>query len=214
MRKRYNLIFVPILFVLLVLASTPAASAAEAGPFYVGVLGGYVMPQDIKIEDGISEDINMENSWMVGTKFGYIIPTAKWLAPEIEYNYLAQQDIDIAGVDGDFRAHNVMGNLLLRYPEGTFHPYIGFGIGWSWGKIKASGTVVVDDGDDSIGSIDESDNAFAWQLMAGVNFEITPNMSVDIGYKYFQCKYTFGDDPSTDATSRNHMIIMGINFHF
>ena len=204
MRRKYNLIIVPILVVFLVLASTPAAKAAQAGPFYVGVFGGYVIPSDLEVSgsDVVREDTKMKDSWMLGAKFGYILPMFKWVAGEVEYNYLAKQDVDKAGINGDFSAHNVMANLLARYPEGRFHPYAGFGIGWSYGMFKAN---TVD------ASVDESDNAFAWQILAGVNFEITPNWSADLGYRYFQSKYTI---QNADVTSKDHIILIGVNYHF
>ncbi|HVO65877.1 MAG TPA: outer membrane beta-barrel protein [Syntrophales bacterium] len=204
MRRKYNLILVPILVAFLVLASTPAAKATEAGPFYVGVFGGYVIPNDLEVSgsDVVRFDVKMKDSWMLGAKFGYIVPTFKWVAGEVEYNYLAKQDIDVAGINGDFSAHNVMANLLARYPEGRFHPYAGFGLGWSRGTFKAS-TIE--------GSADESANAFAWQILAGLNFEITPNLSADLGYRYFQSKYSLED---SDVTAKNHIIVIGVNYHF
>jgi len=206
MRRKYNFIIVLILVAFLVLASTPAAKAKEAGPFYVGVFGGYVIPSDMEVSgsDVVRQDTKMKDSWMLGAKFGYIIPTFKWVAGEVEYNYLAKQDIDTAGINGDFSAHNVMANLLARYPEGRFHPYAGFGIGWSYGTFKATS---------ADGSVDESKSAFAWQILAGVNFEITPNWSADLGYRYFQSKYSgIGED--VDVTSKNHIILIGVNYHF
>lgn len=208
MKKICSLIVVLVLSGMLVLTTTPAATAAEAGPYYVGIYGGWVMPQDLEPEDG--DDVPLKDSWALGAKFGYIIPTVKWLAVELDYAYLAEQDIDQAGIDGDFKASNLMFNLIARYPEGKIHPYIGAGLGWSWGALKASGSV-----GGITGSVDESDNAFAWQILAGVNFEITPQWSADLGYRYFSSKYTFsvvGED--VDFTAKNHMILIGVNFHF
>lgn len=208
MKKICSLIVVLVLSGMLVLTTTPAATAAEAGPYYVGIYGGWVMPQDLEPEDG--DDVPLKDSWALGAKFGYIIPTVKWLAVELDYAYLAKQDIDQAGIDGDFKASNLMFNLIARYPEGKIHPYIGAGLGWSWGALKASGSV-----GGITGSVDESDNAFAWQILAGVNFEITPQWSADLGYRYFSSKYTFnvvGED--VDFTAKNHMILIGVNFHF
>lgn len=208
MKKICSLIVVLVLSGMLVLTTAPAATAAEAGPYYVGIYGGWVMPQDLEPEDG--DDVPLKDSWALGAKFGYIIPTVKWLAVELDYAYLAEQDIDQAGIDGDFKASNLMFNLIARYPEGKIHPYIGAGLGWSWGALKASGSV-----GGITGSVDESDNAFAWQILAGVNFEITPQWSADLGYRYFSSKYTFsvvGED--VDFTAKNHMILIGVNFHF
>jgi opacity protein-like surface antigen len=205
MRRKYGLIVIPILVAFLVLASAPAATAKEAGPFYVGVFGGYVIPSDLEVSGGdINEDVKLKNSGMLGAKFGYIIPTFKWIAGEVEYNYLFKQDVDQADVSGDFSAHNVMANLLVRYPEGRFHPYAGFGIGWSYGTFKANTAEV---------SVDDSKSAFAWQILAGLNFEITPNWSADLGYRYFQAKYS-GIIEDVDVTSKNHIILIGVNYHF
>lgn len=208
MKKVFSCVLVLVLSGMLFFTSVPAATAAEKGPYYVGLYGGWVMPQDLEPEDG--DDIALKDSWALGVKFGYIIPQVKWLAVELDYSYLAEQDIDLAGVDGDFKASNLMLNFVARYPEGKIHPYLGVGIGWSWGAIKASGAA-----GGLSGSLDESDNAFAWQILAGVNFEITPQWSADLGYRYFNSQYTinsFGED--VDLTAKSHMILLGVNFHF
>ena len=205
MKRIYSAFLVFCLATFLLFTSVSTAPAAEAGPFYVGVFGGYVMPNDLKIENGESVDVSLKSSWAIGAKVGYIFPQVKWLAAELEYFYLAKQDVDESGANGDFSANNVMANLLVRYPEGNIHPYAGIGIGWSWATLKATSTS---------GSIDESANAFAWQILAGVNFEITPQWSADLAYRYFSSKYEMGSDPSSDVTTKNHMILLGINYHF
>ncbi len=204
MKKTFSCVLVLALSSMLFFASVPSATAAQAGPFYVGLYGGWVMPEDLEPDDGA--DIALDDSWALGVKFGYIIPQVKWLAVELDYAYLAEQDLDRAGFDGDFKASNLMVNLIARYPEGKIHPYIGAGLGWSWGELQATGPGT---------SVDESDNAFAWQLMAGVNFEITPQWSVDLGYRYFNAEYTFTDaGEDVDTKAANHLFLLGVNFHF
>jgi opacity protein-like surface antigen len=203
MSRKYSLIILPILVAFLVLASVPASEAAEAGPFYVGVFGGYVIPDYLELSNGGKIDYNLKDSWMLGAKFGYIIPAFKWVAAEVEYNHSFKQDIDEKWASGDFSTDNVMANLLVRSPEGKFHPYVGFGIGWSRGQFKVSNP--------GVESIDKSDNAFAWQALAGLNFEITPNWSADVGYRFFQSKYSV---ENVDAKSRNQIILIGVNYHF
>lgn len=200
MKKMFSCVLVLALSGMLFFAPPPAATAAEAGPFYVGLFGGYVMPDDL--ENGA--DISLDNSWALGVKGGYIVPAFKWLAVELEYAYLAEQDLDQAGYAGDFKASNLMLNFVLRYPEGRFHPYIGAGIGWSWGELNVTGPG---------GAVDDTDNALAWQLLLGVNFEITRNWSADLSYRYLRAEYEFGSGGS-DTTSTNHMFLIGVNFHF
>ena len=191
----------------LLFSSVSTAPAAPAGPFYVGIFGGYVIPDDLKVENDINEDVSLKESWTVGAKAGYICPQLKWLAAELEYFYLADQDVDMSGADGDFSANNLMVNLLARYPDGWIHPFVGAGIGWSWAELSGRSA--------EVGSIDESDNAFAWQILAGVNFEITPNWSADLAYRYFSSKYDMGSGGgNADVTSKNNMILIGVNYHF
>ena len=48
-------------------------------------------------------------------------------------------------------------------------------------------------------------------FLAGVNFDLAPNLSADLGYRYF------GTNPSytlIDTTYRAQAVTLGINFHF
>ncbi|OPY05574.1 MAG: outer membrane protein A [Syntrophaceae bacterium PtaB.Bin038] len=200
MKKTFSCVLVLALSGMLFFTSVPSVTAAEAGPFYVGVFGGYVIPDDL--ENGAK--ISLDSSWALGVKGGYIFPTSKWLAVELEYAYLAEQDLDQTGYAGDFKSSNLMLNFVLRYPEGRIHPYIGGGIGWSWGELNATGPA---------GTVDDTDNALAWQLMAGANFEITREWSAELSYRHLRAEYEFGSGGS-DTTTANHIIMLGVNFHF
>ena len=203
MKKVYSAVLVFCLATFLLFTSVSTVPAAEAGPYYIGIFGGLAMPDDLNI-DPPDRDVKLKNSWALGAKAGYIFPQCKWLATELEYFYLAKQDTDEPSIDdGDYSANNLMANLLVRYPEGRIHPYAGLGIGWSWGEVSG---VFADD---------TSDNAFAWQILAGVNFEIAPKWSADLAYRYFRTVYKMGAEGfNADVTAPNHMILVGINYHF
>jgi len=164
-------------------------------PYYVGIFGGAVIPDELKVDNG--ESIKLNNSWIAGIKGGYIFPF-RWLAAEVEYNYLADQDVYDPGTE-HYKSNNVMANLILRYPEGMIRPYIGAGLGWSFGEVAG-------------GSIDKSFSALAWQGLAGINLEIIPRLSVDFGYRYFMSKANI--DTLGDATIADHIILAGLNYHF
>ncbi|HOD36133.1 MAG TPA: porin family protein [Syntrophales bacterium] len=204
MKKFAGSAVVVLLAIFLVMAPVQTAKAAQAGPYYVGIFGGYVIPDDLELSGELDGDLSLDSSWALGAKFGYIFPGAKWFAMELEYTYLADQDVDESGLNGDFSANNLMANFVFRYPDGTIHPYAGFGLGWSWGNAEVSNLP-------GYGSVDEDADDFAWQLFLGVNFEITPQWSADLSYKYFTCEYGF---EGTDAEATNHMILLGINYHF
>ncbi|MBN1546940.1 MAG: porin family protein, partial [Syntrophaceae bacterium] len=206
----------------LLFATVSIAPATEAGPFYVGAFGGWVIPRDLEVEiDGFGSEeieVNLDNSWAVGAKFGYIFPQVNWLAAELEYTYLADQDFDeyeaiddmSARLSGDFSAHNIMANLLCRYPEGKIHPYVGLGLGISMANFEADGTLTI--GQDVYrDSADEDDTSWAFQVIAGVSYEISPSWSADIAYKYFYSEYEIDD---LDIDVKNNLITAGLTYYF
>jgi len=229
MKRICKILFVFSLAAFLFLTTTPIASAQPAGPFYIGVFGGFVMPDDLEWGSGDDDDWyddddwgyeeDLDDSWAVGVKIGYIIPQIKWLAVELEYTYLAKQDYGETyhwsdgneSYDGDFSAHNLMANLLFRYPQGKIHPYIGGGLGLSKATIEEDYQFEEVGGNVYTAKIDEDDTAFATQFIVGVNFEITPNLSADLAYKYFYSEY---DIAGWDVEASNHIFSMGLNVHF
>jgi len=212
-----NLIFrgtIAILFMIGILLAPTGSAVAQTRPFYIGVFGGYTIPQNMTWESkitGESLNINVDNTGMIGFKFGYILPPVRFLALEFEYNHIFEHNYgpaEASGVReaGDVYLDNFFFNLLLRYPQGRIHPYVGAGIGWSYFNIRNletfRGFTEVQE---------ESNTAFAWQFLGGVNFEIVPNISVDLTYRYF------GTDPHlsvVDAEYRTSVISAGLNFHF
>jgi len=58
---------------------------------------------------------------------------------------------------------------------------------------------------------EEYETSFAWQFLGGLNFQIAPNLSADLTYRYF------GTDPHlafVDVEYRASMVSLGLNFHF
>jgi len=209
-------VFLPVLLVV-VFTLTGAAHAQSYGPsspFYFGVFGGYVAPQDMTWTSkvtGVSADLALDSSGMMGLKMGYILPQARALAFELEWNYMFNQTIPsqvVSGVreSGEVALNNFLVNVILRYPEGKIHPYVGGGIGASSMYIQNT---------ESIGGVvyvaEETATGFAWQFLAGVNVDLAPNLSADLTYRYF------GTNPGfslIDVDYRTQAVTLGINFHF
>jgi len=223
MKKIFSAVVALSLTAFLLFATVTVAAAKPTGPFYVGVFGAFVVPEDPELEGwGEDRDLDFDDSWALGAKFGYILPQLPWMAVELEYTYLAEQDYDESisyyrgqvrdSLDGDFSAHNVMANFLFRYPQGKIHPFAGFGLGVSRGSLNQNFKRKVNGETWFSFNSDEDDTAFASQFIAGVNFELIPNLSLDLLYKYFYCEYEFDDD--AELESGNHLFQLGINFHF
>jgi opacity protein-like surface antigen len=210
-------VFLPILLVV-VFTLTGAAYAQSyrpASPFYLGVFGGYVAPEDMTWNSkvtGASADLALDESGMMGLKMGYILPQARALAFELEWNYMFEQSIPpqvVSGVreSGEVYLNNFMVNVILRYPEGKIHPYIGGGIGASSMNIQNTESI----GGSLVNVAEETATGFAWQFLAGVNVDLAPNLSADLTYRYF------GTNPGfslIDVDYRTHAVTLGLNFHF
>jgi opacity protein-like surface antigen len=186
-----------------------------AGPFYFGIFGGYVAPQDMTWTSdvtGASADLALDDSGMMGLKMGYILPQVRALAFELEWNYMFNQTIPsqvVSGVreSGEVYLNNFFVNMILRYPEGRVHPYIGGGIGASSMNIQNTESI----GGTVVNIAEETATGFAWQFLAGINFELAPNLSADLAYRYF------GTNPGftlIDVDYRAQAVTFGINFHF
>ena len=215
MKNRLKVVLPVVLAAVIFLAGAGhAQSYRPASPFYFGVFGGYVAPEDMTWNSkvtGASADLALDESGMMGLKMGFILPQARALALEMEWNYMFEQTIPsqvVSGVreSGDVALNNFLVNLILRYPEGKIHPYVGAGIGASSMNIRNT---------ESVGSAvyvaEETATGFAWQFLAGVNVELAPNLSADLAYRYFG---TNPDFTVIDVDYRTHAVTLGLNFHF
>jgi outer membrane autotransporter protein len=217
---------------LMLFSSVGSVFAAENTGFYVSVIGGYVIPQTMTVSnpDNSSQyfDTTLKNGYLLGIKTGWLTPfTRRIMAMEIEYNYInnafdKDKVVNVMGeglgtLDGTITLHSVLFNLKARYPEGRIHPYAGFGLGYSY--FVLGDTTARESGGPGVGTIShESGGAFCWQLMTGVDFEITPNFGIGIEYKYFATKPSIGnkdsDDLYADIDYKTSIITLGLNFTF
>ena len=222
MKKRFfNCV---VVFSIMLFWAAGSAFAAEPLGVYVGITGGYVIPQTMKVSDPDDSsnymDLSLNNGYNLGIKTGWNTPfTRRIMAMEIEYNYF-NNNLDNSKLvygetyDGNMSVHALLFNLKARYPQGMFHPYIGGGMGvafMSVGDITERGSFP--------GLIKgDSGTAFCWQFLTGLDFDITPNFGVNIGYKYFATKPTVGskngDKVYADFDYRASVITAGLTFTF
>jgi opacity protein-like surface antigen len=75
---------------------------------------------------------------------------------------------------GDVSTWAVMANAWYDFGSGgSLVPYVGGGIGYAHSKLRVQGIA------------NGSDGNFAWQLGAGVNYNISADAQIGIGYRYF-----------------------------
>lgn len=194
-----------------VLLALPASVSAQG--FYIGGAGGYNMPRDSEIEGGgTSVDADLDNGFAGALGVGYAYRNG--IRTEIELSYRGPGDVDNIGSNngmGDVTAWGAMLNLLYDFNRGGFiSPYIGGGIGLA--RVRA------DNAGPALGTtIDDSDNAFAYQGIAGLSHPITDRLSLDLSYRYFgvpSLDFTAANGAAVDSEYHSHAIMIGLRFSF
>jgi opacity protein-like surface antigen len=235
MKKSANYIFIFLLAIFFAVYPFQSASAQTGG--YVGIWGGYTISPYASTGDNNNDyhhwdyyndyDLDIDETFVLGAKVGFVHPQLKYLAFEFEYSYM-NPDInrsiidrygsDFVAVDGDIKLNNFMFNVIAKYPRGVVHPYVGAGIGLSLSDVSAKAT----ENGDSSSSVSIGDNytAFAWQLLTGVEIDLANNLALDFGYHYFATQLKFNDniesvyDKSRDVDFDTSILSVGFKFLF
>lgn len=113
------------------------------------------------------------------------------------------------------------GNLLYQIKLGPVQPYVGGGAGWGSSRVELdddAGEIGFNDGDPNV-----SDGGFMWQVKAGFAVPLGRNLTIDIGYRYFngaEIEDVAVFDPLTNVTANSnldpavHAINLGLRFRF
>lgn len=223
------------------LAALAIAAPAEAagGLWYVSLTGGanWVDDNDFFVNPTSFTTL----TWNTEADTGYIIAGAigmnfgnvmSGLRGEVEVSY-RQNNVDgdwssnYAGptpfafgtIEYDHETFSVMANAWFDIPLGSgFSPYFGGGVGWA--DTSFDGTYTCVGGGNCVGGpFDFSEDGFAWQLGAGVNFAISPNVQLGVGYRFVQ-----GPEPTAlpdqallnisrqDLENDNHSAVVTLTF--
>jgi len=148
----------------------PAQAAIGTQPYIQLDAGPSWFDTSIK---GITD--KFDTGWEVDGKVGTHL--ANTLRTELQLGY-ETADTNQAGVKGSVSNLNLMANGLFDLSRiGPLSPYIGAGLGAA--RINA------DIFAPPIPHYDDSQWAFAWQAMTGVNWRLTDRAAVTAGYRYF-----------------------------
>lgn len=119
-------------------------------------------------------------------------------------------------ITNEIRSHQLMLNNYYDFKNTSkFTPYLSAGVGVTHLKNKVSFYDV---------SETKSDNNFTWSVGAGVAYKVTPNVSLDLGYRYvdagdFEFSKTMSDGFWTQtfkstADLSAHDYTVGIRYNF
>ena len=185
------------------LASVAAAAVfassgqAQARDFYVSVLGGANWwPDQTRVTTAFGSTtafhFNADTGFVLGGAVG--VHLDNWLhglRAELEASYrrnkLNGNWTSTSGSTGAITGHvstfALMANVWYDIDCGSkFKPYVGGGAGWARSHFDAVRFTA--SGSSTSGRTAFDVNGFAWQLGAGVNYEVMPGVDLGLGYRF------------------------------
>ena len=128
-----------------------------------------------------------------------------------------------ADTKAKFMYSTLMANFYYDFHNSSnFTPYVGAGIGLAF--IYGDFSVAAHDYETGkyvdLGSLGKSQTNFAWQVGAGVAYNFTENVAVDVAYRYvnmgyMDCSYSVAEaSADIDAYLYAHEIMVGLRFTF
>lgn len=171
------------------LLAAPQASAHDYKP-YVSLFGGGAWLTDkmhttyTGYSSG-SEDYTTKGGYIiggaVGAEWNHLLRTelelshASWnLDKQFYFTYDGSPD-GSDPADGNVNATYLLGNVWFDFHNHSrFTPYVGGGVGLGWASFQSPYVTFNQNNSPS----------FAFQLGAGVNFDLNDRVSIDVGYRY------------------------------
>ena len=79
---------------------------------------------------------------------------------------------------GGLRSRTMMANAFYDFDFGSIKPFVGAGVGFGWVRADNFGTVATGQ------LLDDGDRGFAWQVTAGIAYEVMEGLDLEVGYRY------------------------------
>lgn len=93
-------------------------------------------------------------------------------------------------LSGNTSTFAIMANVWYDIDMGwKAKPYVGGGVGWGRSHLDGAAAVTTSTGCcelDGPYSFERRESGFAWQLGAGVNYEVAPGIDLGLGYRFFR----------------------------
>lgn len=193
----------------LILALTTNVHAEGSGLYVGGLAGASIRPDTLLISPTLgSETVEFQPGFTFGGYLGYDFGNHFRLEGELAY----RGNVIRTGSGGDPQAgtSSIMFNVFYDfYPfKEKFEMYVGGGLGVATAQLETT----------SLGrAMDEIDNVFAYQLEAGVDWNIAARATFTIGYRFFDTadpKFVLSSGPTIRMGLLNHEVILKMRYLF
>ena len=127
---------------------------------------------------------------------------------------LAHRENNADNFNGDVSANSLMGNVFYDIPVslGPIKPFVGLGLGAA--RVKADTLAL----GGALGTVNDTDNAWAYQAIIGLAAPIAENLSLLLDYRYFSTFDDLSYRTSTGVNGKgeyeNHAVMVGLRWSF
>jgi len=120
---------------------------------------------------------------------------------------------------GDIETQSIraMVNAYVDFSVGGLEPYVGAGAGYAWSDLEVNAPRAIFPTEQARRLIDDQDDGFAYQLMAGVAVPASDRLRVVLGYRWFDEGRFEGVDGRGQRITRErgqHNVDLGIRWAF
>lgn len=170
-------------------APPPLVKTERTGLYISGAVG-IGMPGSLDTDAG---DIDLDNGLVLNGAVGYNFGSAR-LEAAIGY-----QNHDLNLFNSDVALLTLMANAYYDIDtDSSVRPYIMGGVGLANAHTSWD---------------DEDETELAWQVGAGLGFEITDNTTLDLGYRYLKPNDFFNAFMG-NVKSKSHNVMLGLRYQF
>jgi opacity protein-like surface antigen len=177
----------------------PVPPPAVGGWYLRGDIGYKIYAEpDVDWDDSLAgidfDDEDIDDTGLIGVGVGYRFNP--WFRADVTLDYEWPAEFNGSSPcpdpctgggttnreSAELSAITTLANLYVDLGNYSgFSPYIGGGIGFSYVMVD---DIVSQSGDDFFDVGNGDDWNFAWALMAGIAYDFTPNLALDVGYRY------------------------------
>ncbi len=192
------------------LVSAPAFAQAS-GP-YVGIGAGASWFEDADVKGaGAITTLEFDTGWAGVLKGGYAFGNGWRSELELGYN---SWDVDSANggatSSGDAKMYSAFANVLYDFmPASNWSPYLGLGLGYA--RLSTDATV-------NTTVVDDNDNTWAAQGIAGLWYALDNNWLLSADYRYQHLgdtKFSTSTAGVTvDGGNQIHTVMLGLTYRF
>lgn len=193
---------------------------AAAQSYYAGVYGGASISHDsdttVSTLPGVPFTVTTNIGYALGGFAGYEFGNGFRVEGELAYRRNSLDEQSALGttfqMQGDAATLALMANGIYEFQSGAsaFAPYLGAGIGVARFSLIDAGVV---------GSTpeDNDDTVFAYQLIAGVGYDLSPTLTVFADYRLFGTanpEFTESDGDVIETEYLGSTVLIGLSRKF